>query len=404
MAAANTVKLIVVHDSEARAKIIAAMINKAGYAVKGTIVKSAAALGNALIHMDWDVVVVTRRWCDMSVPLVAETLQRHKANAALLVADHDMDEQARLDVMRDGAVDAVSLDQAVLFGLVLRREMSRKATRGADLTAVSNLPELLTKTRACSANDQHWVERIRTALEDDRFVPVYQPIVNLCAEPAETYEMLLRMLGDDDQEILPGEFLDVADKVGLMKDIDYWMIKRGVRMLVERVSAGSPMRFFVKLSAASLTDEAFVSRVAEILAEKQLPGERLIFEIAESDAIEHAELTRDIVKALKHLGCGCALDHVGLMADNGDAWAAFDVDYVKIGGQLICDLANNDESKRTVRHIAELAKAHKRLTIAQFVQDAASLSYLWQCGISYIQGYYLQAPSAALNYSFAQEE
>ena len=404
MTAGHTVKLIVVHDSEARAREIAAIINKAGYAVKGTVARSLTALNNALIHTEWNLVVVMRAWHDVSIGQVAQTLQRHKTQAALVVADHGMNEQMRLEAMREGAHDAVSLNHAELFGLILRRELSRQTHTNAEIEAAANAPELLAKAEQCSTNEHYWIDRIRNALVDDRFISVFQPIVNLCAEPTETYELLLRMLDESGNEILPSEFLHTAEKIGLMNEIDQWVIQRGIRVLVERMNTGSPVRFFIKLSTASLDDPTFTSRLSAALADKQVPGNRLVFEITEHDAIERAATMREVIAALKQLGCGVALDHVGITSDATDQWAAFEVDYIKIDGRLIHDLATNDASKRTVKQIANVAKTHNCATVAQFVQDAASLAYLWQCDINYIQGYYLQKPSATLNYNFTQEE
>lgn len=255
-----------------------------------------------------------------------------------------------------------------------------------------------------SAKDrqEQWVSRIRSALKQDGFRLVYQPIVSLHGDANEMYEVLLRMLGDDGTEMNPGDFLGPTEQVGLMAEVDRWVFEHAIEVLAQRLHSGVRTRFFVKLSAASITDEGLAQWLSETLKARRLPGDAVVLEISESVAFTHLKQAKSLVKHTKELHCGLALEHFGSGLNSFNLVKHLPADYLKIDGTFMRDLAENQETQETVKSLTDMAHSMGKLTIAEWVEDAGTLAVLWQCGVNYIQGYFLQEPDGALSYDFSE--
>jgi diguanylate cyclase (GGDEF)-like protein/PAS domain S-box-containing protein len=254
--------------------------------------------------------------------------------------------------------------------------------------------------KASNERDLEWIRRIKVALEKDRFRLLYQPIVSLHAEPGERYEVLLRMLGEQNQDIAPGEFLELAERAGLMPDIDKWVTKQSVKMLATKRNTHAQTRFFIKISHDTLKDQTFLVWLSKLLKAARLHGASLIFEAGESSVLSALKETKLFINGLKQLHCEFAIDHVGSETQSFSYLKHLDVKYLKIDGAHITDLVGNDKSREMVKLIADMAKADRRMVIAEHVQDANVLAVLWQTGVNFIQGYYLQKPEDAMTYDF----
>ncbi len=406
-------KTIIVDTDPERAKLIAAVVNKNGYAVKGKIANSQNSLYQTLAVQSWDIILVSENLAaGLDIHHIIAALEEKALDTPVLVIAKSMDEPSRCLVLKAGAKDLVSLQFPELMGLIIQRETGRgKAIRPAVETnhvAVQNDAVSSTVDPASlSPEEKRWYERIKTALSNNHFVTVYQPIVNLAAEPAENYELLLRMLDDEGEEIAPGAFMGSAEKAGLMTAIDRWVISNAINSLSERQKSKSNTRFFIKLSASSLGDSRLAAWLSEQLLAAKLPASSLVFEITETDVLENKPQAQALCKTLKQLNCQVALDHAGLQGLSVETmalWQGLNLDYIKISGQLIRNASKNKDDQVAINYIAAFAKSKGVLTIAQFVQDATVLAYLWQQGINYIQGYYLQRPDTALSYDFSQDQ
>jgi len=406
-------KIIIVDTDPERAKSMAGVLNKQGYAVKGKIANNKDSLQQALASQTWDIILVIDGLVSgLDVHHITAALAENSLATPVLVIAESMDESARFLALKAGAKDAVSMQIPELIGLIIQREISR--TRLVSSEADTN--QAIVQTDVVSAEvdpallsqeEKRWYERIKTALSNNHFVTVYQPIVNLAAEPAENYELLLRMLDEQGEEIAPGAFMGSAEKAGLMTAIDRWVISNAIHCLIERQKEKGNTRFFIKLSSCSLRDSSLEAWLSEQLLTAKLPDSSLVFEITEADATKNQSQAQALCKKLKQLNCQVALDHAGLVdlaAEAKSLWLSLDLDYIKISGQLIRNVAKNKDDQAAVNYIAAFAKSKGVLTIAQFVQDATALAYLWQQGINYIQGYYLQRPDTALSYDFTQDQ
>ena len=251
--------------------------------------------------------------------------------------------------------------------------------------------------------DQQMHALIKDALERDQFQLLYQPIVSLQGDAGGKYEVLLRMLNDEGEYILPTQFLPIADQTGQITEIDRWVIQHAIRALTEHRSQGADTQFFVKISAATLLNGELVKYIGNCMKVTGLPGEALVFEIAEKHAAQHLKHAKTFVKTLQELNCKTALEHFGASPNSFQLLKHLPVDFLKVDGSFIHNLASDTDNQAMVRSILETAKSMNRQCIAEYVQDAHSLAVLWQSGIQFIQGNFLQEPSEALNYDFSSE-
>lgn len=387
-------------DDEASGKAIVEAFNQASYSVKGAMATSPGTLMKGLKTNQWQAVVCHFGNQQFSLQEISALIRSSSPRIPLFafIAAEDYSIENRLTAMKAGAVDLIPKEHPELLSLIIQRELARLTSSSPKGASQKNHATELSEEEAL------WQQRLKSALENNRFITAFQPIVHLNAEPAENYEVLLRMLDENDQEILPGSFISVAEKSGLMLKIDRWIIQHTLTTIKERQQGGATTCFFIKLSQASLCDDSFPAWLSEALHQASTPEYSLVFEISEALALQHNEKTKTLIKHLHQLKCLTALDHVG--SDNSEdiTWTNFELDYIKIAGRLIRDVASNEQSQKAVTYIASHAKAHKIKTIAQFVQDTTSLTFLYQRSINYIQGYYLQRPDIALNYNFSDDE
>ena len=245
-----------------------------------------------------------------------------------------------------------------------------------------------------------WTNRLKTALKENKFKLLYQPVVSLHGEPGAHYEVLLRLMDETGNEVLPEEFIPAAETAGLMNFVDRWVIANAFLMLSKGSKEGKKTRLFIKLSAASLTDPDFLSWLRERIKSLKIDTDSLVFEINEETALNFLKQTKAVVSALNELHCRTALENFGLEQNTYQSLKHLKVNYIKIHMKLIHGLAQNVENQEKVKAIAEYANSQNIQTIAAFVEEANSLAVLWQCAVDFIQGHFLQQPNAKMDYDF----
>ncbi|GAB4288453.1 MAG: cyclic di-GMP-binding protein FimX [Thiohalomonadaceae bacterium] len=244
------------------------------------------------------------------------------------------------------------------------------------------------------------VKQLKTALRDNRFVLLYQPVVSLHGDPAENYEVLLRMLDDDGKQVLPADFMPAAEQAGLMGGIDRWVLAHTVKALVERRRNGRHTNFFVKVSGDTLHDDKLLHWLRDLLKAAKVEGNYLTLELNEAVVSSNLKLIKPLIDGLHQLRIKVGLDHFGLAPNYANLLRHAEVDYLKIDGNLIRGIAQSEDNQARLKEITAMAQKVNRKTIAEFVEDANTLSTLWSCGIDYIQGYFLQEPGTEMNYDF----
>jgi diguanylate cyclase (GGDEF)-like protein/PAS domain S-box-containing protein len=249
--------------------------------------------------------------------------------------------------------------------------------------------------------DAKYKEQLTDALKNDKFILHYQPIVSLHGDTDERYEVFIRLEDkENDQLIMPQDFLPAAERIGMSIAIDRWVLYRTLQEFSNREKEGKHTRFFIKLSASSLKDDTLIDWLSYQIKEKQIPANTLNFEVKETVAVTNLKNTKTLSHKLKALQCGFVLDDFGTGSNAFQLLDHIHVDYVRMEKSFMENLADNPQNQESIKILAEQAAELGKLTIAQHVPDASSLSLLWGMGVNFIQGYFLQEPAATMDYDF----
>ena len=228
----------------------------------------------------------------------------------------------------------------------------------------------------------------------------FQPVISLHGDTDERYEVFVRLLDDDGKIVMPNDFLPAAERTGMSLAIDRWVLLNTITTLTKRWKDGKRTLFFVKLTAVSLKDSQLMNWLKEQLKKFNVPKDSLIFEVKESTAVTSLKHTAELARQLRELNCSFALDDFGTGSNPFQLLKHIPADYLKLERSFMENLSTSTENQDTVKKITESAMEMNKLTIAQCVEDATSLSVLWGMGINFIQGNFLQEPSPNLDYDF----
>jgi EAL domain-containing protein (putative c-di-GMP-specific phosphodiesterase class I) len=253
---------------------------------------------------------------------------------------------------------------------------------------------------AAAANRGNLVAMVQQALDNNSFRLLFQPIISLRGDSDEHYEVLLRLLSPQGEEVPAADFLAAAKDAGLAEKIDRWVVLNSVKLLSEHRSKGHNTRLFVHLSANSLQDQTLLPWLSVALKAARLPSDSLVFQISEPDAVAYLKQAKALTQGLAELHCKVALGQFGCAINPFNTLKHLHVDFVKVDGSFSQDLssAENQEALKTL--LASL-HAQAKLTIVPCVESATVLATLWQAGVNYIQGHYLQGPSQSMDYDFS---
>jgi diguanylate cyclase (GGDEF)-like protein/PAS domain S-box-containing protein len=239
-----------------------------------------------------------------------------------------------------------------------------------------------------------WKRKIEKALEQDRFVLHFQPILNLQANAFSHFEVLVRMQDEDGALISPGAFIPVAEQTGLINNIDRVVLRKAVERMAELGAEGVYPVFSVNLSGRVVDDPELLPVLQQLLAKYRVDASRLVFELTETAAVADITAAEQMMVKLRELGCRFALDDFGVGFSSFYYLKQLPVDYVKIDGSFIRDLPNNTDDQLFVKALNEVALGLGKHTIAEFVEDAETLTLLKEFGVRYAQGFHIGKPTA----------
>ena len=256
---------------------------------------------------------------------------------------------------------------------------------------------------AAAASRGNVLAMLQQALEKNSFRLLFQPIISLRGDSHEHYEVLLRLLDPEGAEVPPGEFLDAAKEAGLASKIDRWVLLNSIKLLAEHRNKGHSTRLMVHLSGTSLQDPSLLSWLGAALKASRLPPDSLVFQLDENDAVAYLRQAKALTQGLAGLGCRVALNQFGCVLNPLNTLKHLDADFVKIDGSYTQDLSRQENQEALKQLLAQLHEQAKQ-TIVPFVDSATVLATLWQAGVGYIQGQYLQGPSQSMDYNFSSDE
>ena len=238
-----------------------------------------------------------------------------------------------------------------------------------------------------------WMGRIQRAIEEDRFLPWFQPILDLKHNKISHYEALARMRGEDGNILLPAAFIEAAERFGLIGAIDRIIIEKTMRLQAETWQQGRHLTFAMNLSGKDLGDEEIMTFLRSKIVETGAKPEYLVFEITETAAVRDINKAVKFIRDLKSIGCHFSLDDFGVGFTSFIYLREMDVDYVKIDGAFIKTLHKEYRDQLFVKAISDVARGMGIKTTAEFVENEEIIKFLKRLGVDYAQGYAIGKPA-----------
>ena len=256
----------------------------------------------------------------------------------------------------------------------------------------SELHNPAAREKADAERERNWLGLLRQALTQNEFMLYHQQTISLQDAEGDYSEILLRMNGPQG-EVSPGFFMPIAEKYGLNAEIDRWVLTQAISALKTRDRAGIPTTFFVKLTADSLQQQSnLLPWLDRTLKQANLKNGRLVLEMTESKVVTMLRPAQEFITAWKNLGGYFALEQFGSGLNSFQLLNHIQADYLKIDRSFMADLPQHPENQKKITEICQQAHEMKRLAIAEWVEDAASTSLLFACGVDFVQGNFLQEP------------
>ncbi|MDF0751452.1 EAL domain-containing protein [Marinobacter sp. 71-i] len=235
-------------------------------------------------------------------------------------------------------------------------------------------------------NNLHWANRLKEAIDHDRLVPWFQPIHDNQSGRITKYECLVRMVEPDGSVISAGRFMDIANKLRLNRRITELMIEKCFVCFTGRDES-----FSINLSYGDITEPETVGRILSALESSGI-GDRVIFEILESDGITNYDDIRAFIEQVKPFGCRIAIDDFGTGYSNFAHLLSLNVDFIKIDGSLIRNLHEDHTAFLVTSGIVQFARSLNMQTVAEFVHNEPVQARVRELGIDFSQGEYFSMP------------
>jgi diguanylate cyclase (GGDEF)-like protein/PAS domain S-box-containing protein len=236
-------------------------------------------------------------------------------------------------------------------------------------------------------------DRMRQAIEGDRFLLYCQPIIDLKTAEAAQYELLLRLpVGEGCEPLAPNSFLYVAERFGMIHAIDSWVVRKAITLIGEYARSGRSLTLHVNLSGKSIGNPKLAAFIENALADEGIDPSCLVFELTETAAISNLPHARAFADRMHRCGCRLALDNFGAGLASFYYLKNFPFDYLKIDGEFIRRISVNPIDQLVVNAIVCIAQGMGKKTIAEFVSDENAVSLLHDSGVDFAQGYHVGLP------------
>jgi len=266
---------------------------------------------------------------------------------------------------------------------------SKGKSSGGNCVHMEDSPDDDTRLRR---HDAIWVKHIKSAMEDDRFRLAHLPIAGLRSDSGNMFDMLVRMMDEQGNAVLPSEFLPAAERNKLLQPIDRWIFTATVDYCAEN----EVDKAFVRLSRHSMQDASLLKWIEKELGKRDIDPAKICVQIPEQEAAKYINQTKKTADGLRDLGIGFALEHYGIDENRFQILDLLKPNYIKINGELMHSLETDTDLQNSVRQLAAAADQRGVLTIAERVENANAMAVLFQLGVHFMQGHYVHEPEVVL--------
>jgi diguanylate cyclase (GGDEF)-like protein len=240
--------------------------------------------------------------------------------------------------------------------------------------------------------DEMWVKRIKTAMTENRFRLAQLPIAGLRSDSTKMFDMLVRMIDEQGDTVIPSEFLPAAERSNLMKIIDRWMVTASIDFTKKHAAE----KVFIRLSRQSMQDSSLVNWLKTELDRHDFNPSRLVVQIPEQEAARFIKETKAKVLELRELGVMFAIEHYGVDKNRFQILDIIKPNFIKIDGELMHSLMTDTDLQQAVSALASAASERNIETIAERVENANEMAVLFQLGVHFMQGHYVHEPEVVL--------
>ena len=258
--------------------------------------------------------------------------------------------------------------------------------------------ELKDKRDQEASSRARMLEQVREIVAHERLWLVFQPIASMRGDTNERYEVLLRLRGNDGQELVPGSVFGVVYNHELGQALDRWVIEHVLDMLRQRQRKTT---VFIKILPVTLQDRTLSGWLRERLEQTGVEAQNLVFEVAESTAERSLRDMFGFLGGIKMLGCGFCLDRFGRGADSLSLLKNLGADYVKLDMYFVNGLAKDPKKQAQIKELTKNLETLGAATIVGGVEDVKAMPILWSLGVDLIQGFFLQHPYREMSYDFS---
>lgn len=245
------------------------------------------------------------------------------------------------------------------------------------------------------------IEQATYAIENNRLRLLFQPIVPLVfSSDQHYYEVLLRMVGDEDEDIPPAHFFDSMAYANLNERMDRWVINDSTQQLRQQLDSHQQLKLFISITDTVWEQQDFLVWIVEILRSTRIPADHLVIQISETEAASSLSRAKYFVEGLRKLNCLICLKHYGSTNNSHNVLKTLDPHYIKFDASYIQDISEGTNYDANFETLLSDLNSLGKITIAPQVETPKVISTLWKFGIGMVQGYYFQAPDKKLCYDF----
>jgi len=359
------------------------------------MLQSRIRAGDTLARLGGDEFGILLHDCDLDQALrVAEPLRQAIRDFRFIWQDGVLAVGVSIGIVQitSETVSVASLMSAADVACYTAKDSGRNRV---ELYHADNVPE--------RHREMHWVSKLTRACDESSFELFYQPIVAIGgnADEREHFELVLRLRDESGAWVTPAEFIPAAERYNVMPSIDRWVVRQALDRMVYRSALGvEPFTIAVNLSGTSLNDERFLEYLIQELGKNGLPEGAMCFEITETAAISTLEHVVHFMRELKTRGCRFALDDFGSGLSSFMYLKTLPVDYLKIDGQFVENVARDPIDRSMVEAIGQVGRAMGIRTIAERVESEEVLLELGRLGIAFAQGFHIAKPKPVKDFPY----
>jgi diguanylate cyclase (GGDEF)-like protein/PAS domain S-box-containing protein len=260
------------------------------------------------------------------------------------------------------------------------------------------------KSDIANLMDNSIIAKIGHALEHNGMRVQFQPIMSLRGDSQEHYDILVRLKDKDGEDISPKEFLPAIEHSELSGKLDRWVVQHCVESLAEHRKRGNNTQLLIHLTAVTIQDPTFLPWVNSLLKKTKLPGDSLCFQISEDTALSYLKVAKAFSKGLSLLKCQLSINNFGMARDAFSLTKHLSIEYARIHPSFVDQLLEEGQASEELANLLKEIHNNNINSIIPKIENAEVLASLWELGVNYIQGYYLQAPLDDMEYNFDSEE